>query len=83
MLYPLSFQVQSEEEQHDDVNKESLDENQSEFIDESLENQPIPQGPMTWSCTKALMKANLLMSDHFVIDNSFCPQQTRYKRKFK
>ena len=48
MLYPLSFQVQSEEEQYDDVEQESLEENQSEsFIDESMEDQPIFHGPMT------------------------------------
>ena len=31
---------------------------------------------MTRSRTKALMKANLLMSEHFGIDNRFCPGQT-------
>ena len=85
MLYPLSFQVQSEEEQYDDVDQESLEDNQSElFIGESMENQPIPHGPLTQSHTKSLMKANLLMSNHFGFDNSFCPQQTvKGVRKFK
>ena len=68
MLYSLSFQVQSEHEQHDDVDHESLVEDQSESVDDSLDDQPIQQGPMTRSCTKALMKANLLMSEHFGID---------------
>ena len=76
MLYPLSFQVQSEPEQHDDVDHESLVEDQSESVDDSLEDQPIQQGPMTHSHTKALIKANLLMSEHFGIDNSFCPEET-------
>ena len=76
MLYPLSFQVQSEHEQHDNVDYESLVEDQSESIDDSLEDQPIQQGPMTHSHTKALMKANLLMSEHFGIDHSFCPEET-------
>ena len=76
MLYPLSFQVRSEPEQHDDVDYESLVEDQSESVDNSLEDQPIQQGPMTRSHTKALMKANLLMSEHFGIDNRFCPGQT-------
>ena len=53
MLYPLSFQVQSEPEQHDDVDYESLVKNQSEGVDNSLEDQPIQQGPMTRSHTKA------------------------------
>ena len=75
MLYPLSFNVQSEDVQHDDVENESLGESQSEsIIDESLEDQPIQQGPMTHSHIKALMKTNLLMSEHFGIDNSFCPK---------
>ena len=75
MLYPLSFNIQSELEQHDDVDNESLGEDQPEEIaDESLEEQPVLPGPMTQSHTKALMKANLVMSDHFDIDNSFCPQ---------
>ena len=76
MLYPLSFQVQSEPEQHDDVDYESLVEDQSESVDNSLKDQPIQQGPMTHSHTKALMKANLLMSEHFGIDKRFCPGQT-------
>ena len=76
MLYPLSFQVQGEHEQHDDVDHGSLVEDQSESVDDSLEDQPIQQGPMTYSHTKALMKANLLMSEHFGIDNSFCPKET-------
>ena len=76
MLYPLSFSVQSEHEQHDEVDHESLVGDQSGSIDDSLEDQPIQQGPMTWSHTKALMKANLLMSEHFGIDNSFCPEKT-------
>ena len=76
MLYPLSFQVQSEHEQHDDVDHSSLVEDQLESVDDSQEDQPIQQGPMTHSHTKALMKANLLMSKHFGIDNSFCPKET-------
>ena len=76
MLYPLSFQVQSKPEQHDDIVKESLVGAQLENVDDSLEDQPIQQGPMTHSHTKALMKANLLMSEHFSIDNRFCPEET-------
>ena len=68
MLYPLSFQVKSEHEQHDDVDRESLVGDQLESVDDFLEDQPVQQGPMTHSHTKALMKANLLMSEHFGID---------------
>ena len=71
MLYPLSFQVQ-----HDNIDYESLVGDQLESVDNSLEDQPIQQGPMTCSHTKALMKANLLMSEHFDIDNRFCPEET-------
>ena len=76
MLYPLSFNVQSEDKQHDEVDHESLVGDQSDGIDDSLEDQPVQQDPMTHSHTKALMKANLLMSKHFGIDNSFCPEIT-------
>ena len=68
MLCPLSFQVQSEQEQHDDVDNESLVGDQSESVDDSLEDQPIQQGPVTHCCTRALMKANLLVSEYFDID---------------
>ena len=68
MLFPLSFQVQSEQEQHDDVDNESLVGDQSESVDDSLGDQPIQQGPMTHCCTRALMKANLLVSEYFDID---------------
>ena len=40
ILYPLSFQVQSEHEQHDDIDHESLVGDQSESVDDSLEDQP-------------------------------------------
>ena len=76
MLYPSSFNVQSEDKQHDDVDHESLVGDQSDSIDDSLEDQPIQQGPMTHIHNKALMKANLLMSEHFGIGNSVCPKIT-------
>ena len=38
MLYPLSFQVQDEPEQHDDLDYESSVEDQSESADDSLED---------------------------------------------
>ena len=71
MLYPLSFQVQSEPEQHLDVDHESLVGDQSGSVDNSLEEQPVHQGPITHSHTQALMKANLLMSEHFGIDSEW------------
>ena len=76
MLYPLSYNIQSEDEQHDDVDHEPLVGDQSGSIDDSLDDQPVQQGTMTQSHTKALVKANLLMSEHFGIDNSFCPEKT-------
>ena len=71
MLYPLSFQVWSEPEQHLDVDHESLVEDQSGSVDNSLEEEPVQHGPITRSCTQALMKANLLMSEHFDIDSKW------------
>ena len=71
ILYPLSFQVRSEPEQHLDVDHESLVGNQSGSVDNSLEEQPVLQGPITHSRTQALMKANLLMSEHFDIDSEW------------
>ena len=52
MLYPLSFQVQSEHEQHDNIDHGSLVEDQLESVDDSLEDQPIQQGPMTHTILK-------------------------------
>ena len=36
-----------------------------------LEDQPVYKGPQTQSCTKALMKANLIMNEYFQIDEMF------------
>ena len=44
MLYPLSFQVQSESEQHDDVDYESLVGDQSENVDDSPGGSAYPTG---------------------------------------
>ena len=44
MLYPLSFQVRSELEQHLDVDHESLVGDQSGSVDNSLEEKPVHQG---------------------------------------
>ena len=72
MLYPLSFQVWSEPKQHlENVDHESLVEDQSGSVDNSLEEQPVRWGPITHSHTQALMKANLLMSEHFDIDSEW------------
>ena len=38
-----------------------------------LEDQPIYQGPQTWSRTKALMKANVIMNKCFKTDSAFEP----------
>ena len=47
MLYPLSLQLRSEPEQHLDVDHESLVEDQSGSVDNSLEEQPVQKGPIT------------------------------------
>ena len=38
-----------------------------------LEDQPVYLGPQTRSCTKALMKVNLIMNKCFENDNAFEP----------
>ena len=42
-----------------------------EVEESDLEDQPVYQGPQTQSCTKALMKANLVMNECFQIDDTF------------
>ena len=42
-----------------------------------LEDQPVYQGPQTQSRTKALMKANLIMSKCFETDNAFEPSHEK------
>ena len=36
-----------------------------------LKDQPVYEGPQTRSCTKALMKANLIMNEYFQTDETF------------
>ena len=59
------------QKQHLDVDHESLVGDQSGSVDNSLEEKPVHQGPITHSHTKALMKANLLMSEHFGINSDW------------
>ena len=42
-------------------------------------NLPIYQGPQTCNCTKLLMKANIVMNDHYGINSDFVPQIARPK----
>ena len=50
-------------------NTENLESNQVDnFSDNDGEvDQPVYEGPQTWSCTRKLMKANCLMADLFDI----------------
>ena len=48
---------------------EVLDE--SDSVDSDETNLPIYQGPETCSHTKLLMKANIVMNDHFGINSDF------------
>ena len=79
MLFPLCFNMESVLSQHDldmdnsDVVTEEVPWDINESTSESLEGQPIYQGPVTHSHTKALMKANLLMDSHFEVDKTFIP----------
>ena len=74
MLYPIQYELGSEKFNTVDVpvsnirNKgdEVLYDSNSEDSDET--NLPIYQGPQTHNHTKLLMKANIVMSDHYGIN---------------
>ena len=85
MLYPIQHELGSEETNTDDVPVSSgnvqnkgnslLDDFDEVVTDEA--NMPIYQGLQTCSHTKLLMKANIVMNDHFDIHSDFVPSITR------
>ena len=85
MLYPIQYELGSEKFNTSDVpvstgdvqNKDDEILNDSDSVDSDEINLPIYQGPQTCSCTKLLMKANIVMNDHFGVNSDFMPQIAR------
>ena len=74
MLFPLNYHREIESDIGSNGESEKLktpEEIQSEVIESDLDDQPVYQGPQTWSCTKALMKANLIMNECFQVSDTF------------
>ena len=74
MLFPLHYQ--HETESNIDNNGEFDSKGTPEQIQDDvhmsdLDDQSVYEGPQTHSCTKALMKANLIMNEYFQIDETF------------
>ena len=71
MLFPIKFNIYSDIDSNLDAvvdggsAKESVD---LENVDSTSEGVPTYTGPQTRSRTKALMKANVLMEKHFMVD---------------
>ena len=85
MLYPIQYELGSEKFNTVDVpvstgnvqneGDEVLNDSNSADSDET--NLPIYQSPQTCSHTKLLMKANIVMNDHFGLNSDFVLQITR------
>ena len=74
MLFPLNYHCEIESDVGSNSESEKLKTPapiQSEVIESDLDDQPVYQGPQTRSHTKALMKANLIMNEHFQVDDTF------------
>ena len=46
-------------------------------------DQPVYEGPLTWSCSKKLMKANILMGRMFEIDQLPIPEVMDNPKSFR
>ena len=85
MLYPIQYELGSEKFNTINVpvitgdiqNKGDEVLNDSDSMDFDETNLPIYQGPQTCSHTKLLMKANIVMNDHFGINSDFMPHVAR------
>ena len=76
MLFPLNYHHEIESDISGNGESEKLktpEQIQSEVIESDLDDQPVYQGPQTQSCTKALMKVNLIMNECFQVDDTFQP----------
>ena len=73
MLFPLGLRHDSENIFNDTGYSEKLGNPVLEQVDnfpisDGEVDQPVYEGPQTWSCTKKLMKANILMHQMFDVD---------------
>ena len=76
MLFPLNYHHEIKSDIGSNGESEKLmtsEQIQSEVVESDLEDQPVYQSPQTRRCTKALMKANLVMNKCFQIDDTFQP----------
>ena len=75
MLYPIQYELRNDVP----VSSCNIPNKGGSFMDDSDRvvtdevNMPIYQGPQTYSHTKLLMKANIVMNDHFDIHSNFVP----------
>ena len=73
MLFPLGIQCDTESIL-DDFSRSESKEDPSDQVDNSSNDgevdQPIYEGPQTWSGTRKLLKANLLMDRLFDLENN-------------
>ena len=84
MLFLLQYQREIESN-IDDIGefdeKRTPEQIQDDVHKSDLEDQPVYRGPQTWSHTKALMKANLLMNESFQVDETFSLEKLVAKRE--
>ena len=76
MLFPLNYhhEIESDIGGNGESKKLSTTEQiQDDVTMSDLVDQPVYQGPQTQSCTKALMKANLVMNECFQVNETFQP----------
>ena len=79
MLFPLSYQGEIESNINDlgESDRTAPEQIHGDAEMSGLEDHPVYQGPQTWSRTKALMKANLIMNECFKNDNAFEPSHKK------
>ena len=79
MLFPLNYRREIEGNINDlgKSDRTAPEQIQGDAEMSDLEDQPVYQGPQTWSHTKALMKANLIMNECFENDNAFEPSHEK------
>ena len=79
MLFLLKYrrEIESNIDNLDESDRTAPEQFQGDAEMSDLEDQPVYQGPQTWSRTKALMKANLIMNKCFETDNAFEPSHEK------
>ena len=84
MLFPLNYrrEIESNIDNLGKSDRTAPEQIQGDAEMSDLEDQPVYQGPHTWSRTKALMKANLIMNKCFETDNAFEPSHEKETLSF-